>query len=67
MEIIKTGIKGLIEIIPSAYHNKRGWFLEFYKEPLFQSHNMTYQFPQVKGQVLETFQKLLRKSVISQA
>lgn len=47
MEIIKTGIEGLIEIVPNVYHDKRGWFFEFYKEPLFQSHGITYQFPQV--------------------
>jgi len=47
MEIIKTGIEGLIEIIPSVYHDQRGWFFEFYKDTLFQSHGITEKFPQV--------------------
>ncbi len=46
MKIIKTGIEGLLEIIPEVYHDKRGWFLEFYKEEPFHSHGIPYKFTQ---------------------
>lgn len=46
MQIIQTGIAGLIEIIPQVYHDSRGWFFEFYKEGPFHQHGITYQFPQ---------------------
>lgn len=47
MEVIKTGIEGLVEIIPTIFHDSRGWFYEFYKEPFFHQHNITEKFPQV--------------------
>ncbi len=31
MEILNTGIEGLVQIIPSIYFDKRGWFHEFFK------------------------------------
>jgi len=31
MEILQTGIEGLVQIIPPAYSDPRGWFFEFYK------------------------------------
>lgn len=46
MELIKTGIEGLLEIIPTVYHDKRGWFFEFYKEEPFQKLGITYKFTQ---------------------
>lgn len=46
MQVIQTGIAGLVEIIPQVYHDERGWFLEFYKEAPFHQQGITYQFPQ---------------------
>jgi dTDP-4-dehydrorhamnose 3,5-epimerase len=46
MQIIQTGIKGLLEIIPQVYHDNRGWFLEFYKEIPFRDHGIDYKFTQ---------------------
>ncbi len=46
MQIIQTGIAGLLEIIPQVYHDNRGWFLEFYKEALFREHGIQYKFSQ---------------------
>lgn len=31
MEIIQTGIEGLIQIIPKVYNDQRGWFFELFK------------------------------------
>jgi dTDP-4-dehydrorhamnose 3,5-epimerase len=46
MQIIKTGIEGLLEIIPEVYHDKRGWFFEFYKEVPFHQLGIPYKFTQ---------------------
>lgn len=46
MQIIQTGIEGLVEIIPQVYHDNRGWFLEFYKELPFQERGIEYNFTQ---------------------
>ena len=46
MQIIKTGIEGLLEIVPEVYNDKRGWFFEFYKEEPFHKHGILYKFPQ---------------------
>jgi dTDP-4-dehydrorhamnose 3,5-epimerase len=46
MQIIKTGIAGLLEIIPEVYHDKRGWFFEFYKEGPFHERDIPYKFTQ---------------------
>jgi dTDP-4-dehydrorhamnose 3,5-epimerase len=46
MQIIKTGIEGLLEIIPQVYHDQRGWFFEFYKEEPFHQHGIPYKFTQ---------------------
>lgn len=46
MQIVKTAIEGLVEIIPNVYHDTRGWFLEFYKEDPFHSMGITYKFTQ---------------------
>lgn len=37
MEIIETGIKGLIQIIPATYRDPRGWFSEFFKSSAMKS------------------------------
>ena len=36
MEIITTPIEGLLEIKPKVYTDRRGWFLEVFKQPSFQ-------------------------------
>lgn len=46
MEVIKTPIDGLVEIIPTVYPDSRGWFFEFYKEETFHQAGIHYQFPQ---------------------
>lgn len=46
MQIIQTGIEGLVEIIPQVYHDNRGWFLEFYKELPFRENGILYDFTQ---------------------
>jgi dTDP-4-dehydrorhamnose 3,5-epimerase len=46
MQIVKTGIEGLLEIFPEVYHDKRGWFFEFYKEVPFNQQGITYKFTQ---------------------
>ena len=46
MEIIKTGIEGLLEIIPDVYTDHRGWFFEFYKQEPFHNLGIPYSFPQ---------------------
>jgi dTDP-4-dehydrorhamnose 3,5-epimerase len=46
MQIIKTGIEGLLEIVPQVYHDNRGWFLEFYKEEIFNVKDIRYNFTQ---------------------
>jgi dTDP-4-dehydrorhamnose 3,5-epimerase len=46
MQIIETGIKGLVEIIPTIYHDSRGWFYEFYKNEEFHLAGITYTFSQ---------------------
>ena len=46
MQINKTGIDGLVEIIPNIYNDNRGWFLEFYKETTFHLNNIHYKFTQ---------------------
>lgn len=46
MQIIKTKIDGLVEIVPQVYQDNRGWFLEFYKETIFHQHGITDNFTQ---------------------
>ena len=46
MQIIQTGIEGLVEIIPAVYHDDRGWFYEFYKSDRFIENGITYNFVQ---------------------
>lgn len=36
MDIVKTGISGLIEIKPKIHQDNRGWFQEFYKHSSFR-------------------------------
>lgn len=46
MQIKTTGFEGLIEIIPSIYHDDRGWFYEFYKKDTFHNAGITTTFLQ---------------------
>lgn len=46
MQIIKTGIEGLLELVPEVYHDNRGWFFEFYKQEPFLNHGISYKFTQ---------------------
>jgi dTDP-4-dehydrorhamnose 3,5-epimerase len=46
MQIIETGIGGLLEIIPAVYHDSRGWFLEFFKKNEFAKAGITETFTQ---------------------
>lgn len=46
MQLIKTGIEDLLEIVPNVYHDSRGWFFEFYKTEVFQQAGIPYTFNQ---------------------
>lgn len=46
MEVRKTDLEGLIEIIPDIYFDNRGWFYEFYREDVFAQHGIHYKFVQ---------------------
>lgn len=46
MQVINTGIKGLLEIVPEVYHDNRGWFFEFYKQETFHADGIAYKFSQ---------------------
>lgn len=46
MQVIKTGIKELVEIVPEVYSDSRGWFFELYKDVEFQNAGITYNFGQ---------------------
>lgn len=46
MEVKATGFEGLVEIIPSIFHDDRGWFFEVYKEEIFHAHNLKHRFVQ---------------------
>jgi len=46
MQVIKTPIEGLVEIIPDVFPDNRGWFYEFYKEEIFHNAGIHYKFPQ---------------------
>lgn len=46
MEVLKTGIDGLVEIIPSVYHDNRGWFFEHYRQDVFHKNGLSTNFLQ---------------------
>lgn len=46
MTFNETGIKGLIEIIPRVFEDKRGLFFESYNEDLFAQNGINYKFVQ---------------------
>ena len=46
MQVKETGFDGLVELIPTVYHDDRGWFFEFYKEPTLKLFGIDHKFPQ---------------------
>ncbi len=46
MQIIKTGIDGLLELIPTVHTDTRGWFFEFYKYDQFNDLGIPNKFTQ---------------------
>ena len=46
MEIIETGIEGLIQVIPKIYTDQRGYFVEFFKKSIFSHLTNGLQFNQ---------------------
>ena len=46
MEVIETGIEGLIEIVPKIFQDERGYFLESYQKQFFKSINIDDDFVQ---------------------
>jgi len=46
MEIIETGIEGLIELQPKVFGDSRGFFFESYRESVFKEHDIEACFVQ---------------------
>lgn len=46
MQIVETGIGGLLEIQPVIYSDNRGWFFEFFKKNEFAKAGITDAFTQ---------------------
>jgi dTDP-4-dehydrorhamnose 3,5-epimerase len=46
MQIKETGFEGLVELIPTVFNDDRGWFYEFYKEPVLKQFGIERRFPQ---------------------
>lgn len=46
MQTVKTRFEGLIEIIPTLFHDNRGWFYEYYTERGFSTIGITTRFVQ---------------------
>lgn len=46
MDIIKTPIEGLVEILPKVHNDTRGWFLEVHKPSAFRSVDPNVKFVQ---------------------
>jgi dTDP-4-dehydrorhamnose 3,5-epimerase len=46
MEIKKTGIEGLIEIVPKIFHDSRGYFLETFNAKILSEAGITLDFVQ---------------------
>jgi dTDP-4-dehydrorhamnose 3,5-epimerase len=46
MQVIQTGIEGLVEIIPSIFYDSRGWFYEFFNESTFEKNGLPSKFKQ---------------------
>jgi dTDP-4-dehydrorhamnose 3,5-epimerase len=46
MEVIQTGIDGLVEIIPTIFNDDRGWFYEFFNKSTFEKAGIPSHFVQ---------------------
>lgn len=46
MQVRRTPIEGLIELIPRIFEDERGYFFESYNKPLFASLGLTMDFVQ---------------------
>ena len=46
MEVVETGLAGLLLIKPKAFGDRRGYFIESYQENRYQSAGMTAHFVQ---------------------
>jgi len=46
MEIIETGIEGLVQIIPKIFNDSRGWFFELYRSSKFKAVTGGLEFHQ---------------------
>lgn len=46
MQVRRTPIEGLIELIPRTFEDERGYFFESYNKPLFASLGLTMDFVQ---------------------
>src|SRR5690606_42124445 len=46
MQTVKTRFEGLIEIIPTLFHDNRGWFYEYYTEREFSKIGIKTRFVQ---------------------
>jgi len=46
MEILQTGIEGLVQIIPPTYSDQRGWFFEYFKSSKLKAITGQQEFHQ---------------------
>lgn len=46
MQVIETGIAGLVEFRPAVFPDDRGWFFEFYRDDFLKKHGIPTSFPQ---------------------
>ncbi len=46
MKVVETGLEGLIELYPTVYGDARGYFLESFRESLFQELGLQSDFVQ---------------------
>ncbi len=46
MQVLQTPFEGLLELVPTLYRDNRGWFYEAYKENVFKSAGISYDFVQ---------------------
>lgn len=46
MQVVKTEIEGVVELIPAIFHDSRGYFFESYNEQLFKKNGIDVDFVQ---------------------
>jgi dTDP-4-dehydrorhamnose 3,5-epimerase len=46
MQLIETPFEGLVQLVPTLFHDERGFFYESYKQETFRSLGIHYQFAQ---------------------